>query len=264
MLYKIDTMPIRKTAKDSTSASYKLPNFNLSKNYIPILVILLIVASFFLGALTTKVSYLEKNGGSNASANQPSNAQDQAQAPQPGEKVDVAIGSYPLLGNKDAKVTVIEFSDFQCPFCEKWYTEVGKNLKKDYIDTGKVKFAYRNYAFLGQESTWAAEAASCANEQGKFWEYHDYLFDHQGGENVGAFSKDNLKKFASEVGLNTDQFNSCLDTDKYAKQVADDTEAGQKAGVNGTPATFVNGQILVGAVPYDQLKTLIDKELATQ
>src|SRR5581483_8456824 len=206
-----------------------------------ILTVLLIVAAFYLGMLTQKVSNLEKNQTAPAgtAAAQPSGA------PAPG-----------------AKVTVIEFADFQCPFCEQWFKTVEPSLIKDYVDTGKVKFAFRQYAFLGQESTWAAEAAECANEQGKFWDFHDYLYNHQGQENSGTFSKANLEGFAATLGLNTSQFNQCLETDKYAKAVSDEFAEGQKAGVQGTPATFVDGQLVSGAQPYTAFKTLIDSELA--
>jgi|SRR5581483_5163038 len=223
-----------------------------------ILTVLLIVAAFYLGMLTQKVSNLEKNQTAPAgtAAAQPSGA------PAPGAKVNVANGHFPLKGNANAKVTVIEFADFQCPFCEQWFKTVEPSLIKDYVDTGKVKFAFRQYAFLGQESTWAAEAAECANEQGKFWDFHDYLYNHQGQENSGTFSKANLEGFAATLGLNTSQFNQCLETDKYAKAVSDEFAEGQKAGVQGTPATFVDGQLVSGAQPYTAFKTLIDSELA--
>lgn len=253
-------------------ASKSLPTVNLSRvfgtlkklNTTQLLVALLFVAAFLIGFLVTKVQYLEK-GQATGTAAVPS-AQAPAQQPQqglqPGQKVDVATGSLPALGKENAKVTVIEFADFQCPFCEKWFTESGKNLIKDYVDTGKVKFYYRHFAFLGEESNWAAEASYCANDQGKFWDFHDYLFNHQQGENQGAFTKDKLKGFAATLGLNTSTFNSCLDGGKYTKAVTDDTAAGQKAGVSGTPTTFVNGQAMVGAQPYTALKTLIDQELS--
>lgn len=228
-----------------------LPPINL------ILFGLLVVAAFFLGTFWTKIQYLEKQ----AVIPSPTPQAAQPNAPAPGKKVNVDIGHFPVLGNKDAKVTIIEFADFQCPFCERFYTGAEAEIIKNYVDKGLAKFAFRNYAFLGAESTWAAEAVECANEQGKFWEFHNYLYTHQGGENVGAFSKDNLKKFAKELNLDANKFDSCLDSDKYAKNVADDLAAGKEAGVNGTPGTFVNGQLVVGAQPFSAFKTLIDSEL---
>ncbi len=183
-------------------------------------------------------------------------------SPSPSQKVSVDIGHLPVLGNKNAKVTVVEFADFQCPFCERWFKNVKPNLIKDYVDTGKVKLAFRHYAFLGPESTWAAQASECASEQGKFWEYHDYLYDHQAAENSGAFAKDKLIGFAQALGLDMPKFSSCVESSKYAKNVSDDLSAGQKAGVNGTPATFINGQIVMGAQPYAAFKTIIDAQLA--
>lgn len=226
----------------------------------PILLVLLLVAVFLLGSLTTKLSL--QNQGTTAKTTQAAtvpNQPNQAAAP---AKVDVDAGHLPVLGSKNAKVTVIEFGDFQCPFCEKWFTDVEANLIKDYVNTGKVKFAFRHFAFLGEESTWAAEASECANEQGKFWEYHDYLYKNQGPERSGTFAKDKLKGFAQVLGLDTTKFNSCLDSDKYAKNVTDDQAAGQKAGVNGTPTTFVNGQTVVGAQPYSALKVILNQELS--
>lgn len=178
-----------------------------------------------------------------------------------GQKVDVSSGHFPVKGKDGAKVTIVEFADFQCPFCERFFKETEAQILKDYVDTGKAKFAFRSYAFLGQESTFASEAAECANEQNKFWEYHDYLYTHQGSENSGAFTKDKLEGFAGEVGLNADQFKTCLETDKYAQKVKDDLSEGQKAGVNGTPATFVNGQLISGAQPYTAFQAAIDSAL---
>lgn len=237
-----------------------LKKLNIKTNQV--MVALLIMAAFLIGVLYTKVQYLEK--GQNTAAvpsQQGQQAGTQPNQPAPGQKVDVKVGDLPVMGDKNAKVTVIEFADFQCPFCEKWFTESEANLIKDYVDSGKVKFAFRNYAFLGEESTWSAEAAYCANDQGKFWEFHDYLYQHQGAENSGAFSKKNLKSFAATLGLNTSSFNSCLDSDKYAQKVADDKKAGDAAGTTGTPTTYINGTPIVGAQPYSVFQQAIDQEL---
>lgn len=110
-----------------------------------------------------------------------------------------------VMSNDDSSVangvTIIEYADFQCPFCGKFFKEIGETLIKDYVDAGKVRFVYRDFAFLGTESTRAAEAARCAGDQGKYWEYHDYLYNHQNGENQGNFSDLYLKSFAGELKL---------------------------------------------------------------
>ncbi len=187
-------------------------------------------------------------------------------------------GDAPFLGSPDAPVALVEFADFQCPFCaatEGVDNEVSASLKsrdpswqaaiplviKNYVATGKVKFAYRDFAFLGPESEWASEGAACANEQGKFWQYHDYLYRHQNGENQGAFSKDNLKHFALVLGLDGNKFNACLDSDKFLPAVRKAKSDGSALGVSGTPATFIGGHALIGAVPYDQFSAAIEAEL---
>lgn len=182
----------------------------------------------------------------------------------------VTAGDFPTLGNSSAKVLMVEFADYQCPFCEQFFQSTFPQIKKDYIDTGKVKFAYRDFPFLGHpdtdtagdESTNASNAARCANAQGKFWEYHDYLFSHQGQEDSGAFSKDNLKKFASDLGLDTAKFNQCVDSDQFVTAAQNDASAARGYGVNSTPTLFVNGEMVVGAQPYSEFKAAIDRALA--
>ena len=171
-------------------------------------------------------------------------------------------GDGTVLGNPDASVAVVEFADFQCPFCGRFFSDAGKQIIDTYIKTGKVKFVYRNFAFLGDESEWAAQAAECAGDQRKYWQYHDYLFTHQNGENQGAFSKDHLKEFAGHItGLDVATFGTCLDSDKYAEKVKKDTEVGRNVGVSGTPTTFVNGKLVSGAQPFSVFKPLIESAL---
>ena len=121
---------------------------------------------------------------------------------------------------------------------------------------------YFHFPFLGEESIWAAEASECAAEQDKFWEYHDKLFDSQAGENQGAFSKDNLKKFADDLGLETEAFNECLDSGKYTEAVNALANTARQIGVRSTPTFAVNGVPLVGALPFDDFKQVIDEQLA--
>ncbi len=134
-------------------------------------------------------------------------------------------------------------------------------LAKEYVDTGKVEFVYKHSAFLGQESLWAAEAAECAADQNKFWEYHDLLFSRQSGENQGAFAKDKLLGFAQGLGLDMARFEPCLKNDQTLDRVRADTQEAQQAGVSGTPTFFINGQVLEGAQPYEAFQKVIDPML---
>lgn len=175
--------------------------------------------------------------------------------------IKVEVGNLPALGQEKAKVAVVEFGDYQCPFCGRFFQQTEPMIREQYVKTGQAKFIWRDFAFLGPESFWAAEAARCANDQGKFWQYHDILFNRQSGENQGAFNKDNLKKFAGELGLNQAAFDECLDSGQHTQAVKDDTDYGRALGVGGTPATFVNGQIVEGAQPFEVFKTLIENNL---
>jgi protein-disulfide isomerase len=165
------------------------------------------------------------------------------------------------LGAADAPVVVVEYADFQCPYCKQFATGPEQQLQKDYVDPGQVRFVFRHMAFIGQESTWAAEAAECANEQNRFWDYQNKLFAEQGVENSGTFSRENLKRFAAELGLDTQQFNQCLDSDKYQAKVQQEVAEGQRLGVNSTPSLFVNGQLIKNGSNYQVLQTAIEAAL---
>lgn len=164
-------------------------------------------------------------------------------------------------GDPDAPVTMIEFGDFQCPFCGRFFVQTEPQINQAYIESGKVRFGYFNFAFLGPESTWSAEAAECAADQDKFWEYHDKLYNSQSGENQGAFSKDNLKAFAEELGLDTQAFNECLDSGKYTSLVQQDTQFSSSMGVRSTPTFVINGQAVIGAQPFEIFQQVIDSLL---
>ena len=137
-------------------------------------------------------------------------------------------------------------------------------IDKEYVATGKVRVVYRNRAVIGDESVLAAESALCAGDQGKFWQYHDKLYDSWKGENVGSFSKDNLRRFASELGLDTQAFNACLDGNKYYGRVNDETAESSRRGVRATPTFFVGDVMVQGAQPFDAFKKVIDAELQRQ
>jgi protein-disulfide isomerase len=167
----------------------------------------------------------------------------------------------PFIGNPNAKLTVVEFADYQCPFCGRFFSETFPDLKREYIDTNKVKFIYLDFAFLGQESKYASYAALCAKEQGKFWEYHDELYNNQNGENKGAFNKNNLEKFAANVNLNLTEYKLCMESNKYQKLVADTQALGRKYGITGTPGFLIGKQSIKGAAPIDNFRQVIDSQL---
>ncbi len=179
------------------------------------------------------------------------------------ETVEVSEDDDPVKGDLSAPITIIEFSDFQCPYCAKFYTDTLPQLEQEYIDTGKVKIVYRDFPLTNIHplATPAALAAECANEQDKFWEYHNILFEKQDEwVNIG---EDKLKEYATEIGLNEEQFNSCLDSEKYKDEVLADLDDGASAGVTGTPAFFVNGRMLSGAQPLSAFQSIIEEELAS-
>ena len=165
----------------------------------------------------------------------------------------------PSRGSDKAPVTLIEFSDFQCSFCRKFWQTTLPQIEKKYISTGKVKFVYRHFAILGKPSMAAAQAAECAGEQRKFWEYHDKLF--ASAASPLAFTNGRLKGYAKELGLKSQDFNQCLDSGKHLKKVEGETATGGFLGARGTPAFFLNGKLLVGAQPFQVFEAAIEKDL---
>lgn len=258
-------MPRSKTAPVEPKRSNPLSSLFskiLKINIVYLLGALLLIASFLIGVLITKVSYLEGNGS--GTATQPFD--DETGPVEITGPVDVKEGHLPVLGNKDAKVTIIEFSDFQCPFCKTLFDESITQIKKDYVDTGKAKLAYRHYPLtsIHPNAQKTAEASECANEQGKFWEYHDQLFTYQADWETltGEAFTAKLSEYASAVGIDDAELTSCVSSGKFADKVTEDMKAGSDVGVDGTPATFINGIRISGAVPYEEFKAEIEKALS--
>lgn len=177
---------------------------------------------------------------------------------QPGVDMEALMDDDAVKGDEDAPVTIVEFSDYECPFCARFYSQTYNQIKEDYIDTGKVKLVFRDFPLgFHKNAQKAAEAAECAGDQGMYYEMHDKLFEN--GVEGGV---DSFKVYASTLGLDTEQFNECLDSDKYEKEVKQDMSDGQKAGVTGTPAFFINGEKVVGAQPYSVFQEKIEAALA--
>jgi protein-disulfide isomerase len=177
--------------------------------------------------------------------------------------VTIDVGDNPAKGPADAKVTIVEFSDFQCPYCGRFVAETLPQILANYGD--KIRFVFMNLPLtsIHENAEKAAEAGECANEQGAFWQFHDIMFGHQ-----DALTVDDLKGYAAQLGLDTAKFNDCLDSGKMVSEVQADLDAGQTAAADagltrfGTPAFFINGVNLAGAQPYDVFKAAIDAALA--
>lgn len=187
-------------------------------------------------------------------------AKQQAGAGAPAAPVNVSIDDDAIHGDEDAPVTIVEFSDYECPFCGRFFTQTLPQIQEKYIDTGKVRLVYRDFP-LGFHplAMPAAIAAECAKEQGGdkvYYQYHDTIFANQ-----PSLSVDNLKKWAADLGLNAASFNECLDTEKYKDEVNKDFADGQSYGVQGTPAFFINGRLISGAQPFAVFEQIIEEEL---
>ncbi|MGE5851144.1 MAG: DsbA family protein, partial [Candidatus Methylomirabilota bacterium] len=176
--------------------------------------------------------------------------------PPPLVRVEVSIDGAPIRGAPNAPVTLVEFSDFHCPFCKQVQPTLAQLLARY---PGKVRLVYRDFPIdsLHPQARRAAEAARCAQDQGKFWEYHDLLF----AEAPKATTED-LSRFAQQVGLDLAKFESCLSGGFHRAAVQRDIDDGSRAGVNGTPAFFINGRPLSGAQPLEAFVQLIEEELA--
>ncbi len=208
------------------------------------------------------------------------------------EKVSLALGADDvILGNPNAPITIVEYADFQCPFCAHYFSDAEKSIKDNFVKAGKVKIVYRHFAFLGPESTGAAQAAECAKDQGKFWEYHDELYKEEikdGSERNGNLNEALFKKIAARLGMNGSDFAACVSSKKYAGKVDKDYELAQTYGVGATPSIILgngnpieidvaavrqgmqarqnviplaSGAFISGALPYAQFETILNSLL---
>ncbi len=170
----------------------------------------------------------------------------------------------PVRGDPNAPVTIVEYGDFQCPSCGAFARGVEPQLLAKYVNTGKVKLSFKHFPWIGPESKRAAEAASCAHAQGRFWEYHDLLYTNQRGENSGYLSSQTLKRFATQLGLDQAAFDRCLDGGAYRGAVEADFSEVRRLNFNGTPTFLINGQRVVGAQPFSVFESVIESKLRGQ
>ena len=170
----------------------------------------------------------------------------------------VSVDDDAVLGSADAPVTIVIFGDYQCPFCKKAYNEAEAKIRTEYVATGKVKMVFRDFPLdsIHPSARPASEAAQCAADQGKYWEYHDALFDKQ--EQLPTLDYVSL---AAQLGLNTGDFSTCVANKTYAAEVQKDQDDGIALGVSGTPASFINGELISGAYPYETYRIAIEKAL---
>jgi protein-disulfide isomerase len=165
----------------------------------------------------------------------------------------------------------VELSDYQCPYCKRFVDLTEPQVEGEYIQKGLVQLEFHNFAITGgnapvdkNEAMLAAEAAECANDQGRFWDYHYKLYAQQAGENRGAFLPDTLKQFASDLGLDRGEFDACLDSHKHIDLIVEERNQASDAGADGTPSFLVNGELVVGYMTFDEFSQHIEEALAKQ
>lgn len=247
-----------------------LMNMPLQSIGSKLIYIVLLIAFLVIGYLIGKVEALQGGSLFAQNANPPAAVADpNAQAPQAPNapdpeqvKKDLKIGHFPVKGQENAPVTIVEFSDFECPFCGRFYSETLSQIEEEYINTGKVKLYYRHYPLsFHPKATPLALASECAHEQGKFWEMHDKIFEATAAGTSSTATDADYTTWAGELGLNTANFESCYTSKKYQENVDEDFAAGGQVGVSGTPTFYINGKQLVGAQPFASFKAIIDEEL---
>lgn len=172
----------------------------------------------------------------------------------------------PILGDPNAPITLVEFGDYQCYFCNQFFHTTEENLFKNYVETGKVKVIFKDYTIIGPDSNTAAHAAHCADDQGQFWKYHDTLYNNWNGENTGWASSENLLQFARDMELDIDKFSKCMMDSKYTAIITNSNQDAKDLGLTGTPAFFIIGPdskvtMIEGAQPYDIFEGIFKSEL---
>lgn len=262
--------------KENNYLTVRIPKYNKTQLF---LTVTLMVASFLIGSLWTKMQYLEKSQtltkGSTANAQGSAQQVSPQQAPpEDTSPKQVSVDDDPVIGNANAPVTMIDFSDYECPFCKRYFDDAFTQIKKDYIDTGKVKYVYRDLplSFHDPMATLEAVAANCAREQGDdttYYQYHDEIFKRT-KSNGNGLTKDDLSTIATDLELNIDTFTTCVGDEKNKEEVQKDLADATKVGASGTPTFFIgkstsNGVItgtkIVGAQPYSAFQAEIDKQL---
>ena len=168
-----------------------------------------------------------------------------------------------LMGSPNAKITIVEFGDYQCTFCYKFHDETMKKITDEYIKTNNVNFIYKDFPLNGKQSILASEAVYCAQKQNKFWEYHNTLYNNWGGENTGWITENVLLGFARDLEMNLDDFSQCLGNSEFRQKVLDNEQFGREIGINATPSflIFNDNEIyrIIGAQPFEKFEQAFQK-----
>ena len=266
------------STENKEEQKYATVDKSIPTGIIIALTVAVAAAAFFAGAffstmnsnvitnqdLDTAISKIETKLG-----NMPPSAPRQ-ESPQPSQPISISLDDDPIKGNPDAEITIVEFSDFQCPFCARFHSTTLPKLEKNYLSTGKVNFVYRDFPIqsIHPNAFPASLASECADDQGQFWEYHDKLFEKQREwEGLGVQAGiTTFKQYALDLGLNIEEFNSCLDSEKYTQEVNNDLQDGRDYGVTGTPGFFVGNEKIgftkiIGAQPFSSFQAVLDSQL---
>jgi protein-disulfide isomerase len=216
----------------------------------------LVVIAFAVGILVGYMIWGRGTSAPTAANNNPPAAAGSG-TEQAVRRYDIPTEGFYSIGPEDAVITIVEFSDYQCPYCEKWHSQVYKSLMDAY--PGQIRLVYRNLPLtqIHPQSMNAAEAAMCAGEQDAYWQYHEKLF-----ENYNALNDDLYSRLATELGLELDTFETCMTEHKYKADIESDMQFAIELGVQSTPTFFINGLALVGAQPLNVFQQVIDDELA--
>lgn len=248
----------------------------VKKSVFNILVVSIIgvslIAAFFAGSFVSlKSDQVTKSELNNAIASLESKISKNQIAAQPNTPpIKISADDDPTIGDKDAPITIIEFSDFQCPFCARFQAETLPLILEQYVDTGKVKFVFRDFPIQSSHPNAmpAAVASECADEQNKFWQYHDMLFENQGTWSRTDFTSaiTIFKEYATELELNQEQFNTCLDSGKYVNEINKDLTDGRNYEITGTPGFFIGNENIGfvkvnGAQPFEVFRGIIESQL---
>lgn len=227
---------------------------------VPVLVGLLVIASFLVGSFLTRLKMDEEKPQPAEVAKKVPTQPEEGAVLGEDQLAKLEEGAAGIKGEKDAPITIVEFSEYQCPFCKRYVDTAYNLIFEEYGD--QVRYIFHDYPLsFHNHSQILSEAARCGGDQGKYWEMHDILFEKNSEFIDKADIDQDLSSFAKEIGLNTAKFNTCLKEGTFTQAVKDDFNLGSSLGVSGTPTFFVNGTKLVGAQPFEAFKALIDQEL---